>query len=58
MKKMTLNAMAEMSMASRSSFSNAAVPDGNTSAHSGHPHGAIEQSSSLVGKAGTWCAIS
>ncbi|WP_308925929.1 hypothetical protein [Janthinobacterium sp. J1-1] len=52
MKKMTLNAIAVMLLASLSTFSIAAVPDSNPAAHSGHQHGANEQSASLVGKAG------
>ena len=52
MKKMTSNAIAIMLLASLSTFSNAAVPDSSPVAHSGHQHGANEQSASLVGKAG------
>jgi Spy/CpxP family protein refolding chaperone len=47
MKKMTLNAIAVMLLASLSTFSIAAVPDSNPAAHSGHQHGANEQSASL-----------
>ena len=39
MKKMTLNAIAVMLLASLSTFSNAAVPDSSPAAHGGHQHG-------------------
>ena len=53
MKKMTLNAIAVMLLASLSTFSIAAVPDSNPAAHSGHQHGAHEQSASLVARRAT-----
>lgn len=52
MNKMTLNVMAAMLLSSLSGFSNAMVLDGNTAEHGGHPHGANEQSATLVDKAG------